>query len=399
MTSWFSDSPPAGADGRSGDGGDGERSDGSGPDGEPVGAAEDAGPRPPSAVELLRSGRHPSLRGRRDGWPTWARLAWAGMWVLIGAVLIVLPFLLEDLPLRRFASLLVLMLGVLGVVVATGHAGLITLGHGAFVGIGAFAMGGFLDFAGWPFWLSALASFVFCCGVGWLLGLPALRIRGIYLALVTLGVAVVFPSLAKRFGRLTGGQTGRNIETTMSPPSWTGLGDEWAITWRYYFCLIVCLVAFVATRNVLIGRMGRAMQAVRDDETSAATFGIELTRLKAGAFGLSAGLAGLAGALQVVLFPFVSHDQFGLFLSFRLYAAAVLGGVGHLIGAVWGVIALIVVPLLNGLAGRLRGDPGVGLLENDVIVFGIGLVALTFLSPNGVAGLFDRLGRRLERRN
>lgn len=368
------------------------------PDPDPEdGPADGEKPGSRSSIDILRSGDHPALGSRGDRLQRWARLSRIGLFSLVTLVLTLLPIVLEDLALRRFAGLLVLMLGVLGVVVATGHAGLISLGHGAFVGTGAFAMGAFVDFLNWPFPIAVFASFLFCCGVGWLLGIPALRIKGIYLALVTLGIAVVFPSLAKRFGPITGGTTGRNIDTTMSPPSWTGLGDEWAITWRYYFCLIVCLVAFVATRNVLAGRMGRAMQAVRDDETSAATFGIDPTRLKAGAFGLSAGLAGLAGALQVVLFPFVSHDQFGLFLSFRLYAAAVLGGVAHLIGAVWGVLALILVPALNGLAGRLRGDPGTGLLENDVIVFGIGLIALTFLSPDGLAGIFDRLGRRFDR--
>lgn len=354
-------------------------------------------PRTSPSVEVPAVGGHPALTRRRDGWPQWARLARAGLWALVLAVLLLLPLVLEDLALRRFGSLLVLMLGVLGVVVATGHAGLISLGHGAFVGIGAFAMGAFVDFRGWPYPVSIVATFVVCVAIGWLIGIPALRIRGIYLALVTLGVAVVFPSLAKRLGRISGGTTGRNIDNTLTPPSWTGLGEEYTITWRYYFCLVVCAILFVGTYNVLIGRMGRAMQAVRDEETAAASFGVNLTRLKAGAFGLSAGLAGVAGALQVTLFPFVSHDQFGLFLSFRLYAAAVLGGVAHLMGAVYGVLALIVVPTGNDLAGRFVGDPGVGLLENDVIVFGIGLVILTYLAPNGVAGFFERIGRRLGR--
>ncbi|MDH3294242.1 MAG: branched-chain amino acid ABC transporter permease, partial [Acidimicrobiia bacterium] len=326
-----------------------------------------------------------------------SRLLRLARWAVVGAFLIALPALVDQLALRQYASLMVLALGVLGVVVATGQAGLISLGHGAFVGLGAFTMGWFLDHRGWPFVLAVIGTFAVCSAAGWLLGLPALRIKGIYLALVTLGVAVVFPSLAKRFPAVTGGTTGRAIDARMEPPAWTGLGADQAVTWRYWFCLLVCALAFLGTRNVMDGRMGRAMQAVRDDEAAAATFGINLIRAKAGAFGLSAGLAGMAGALQVVLFPFVSHEQFTVFLSFRLYAAAVLGGVIHLVGAVYGVLALIAVPTLNEGLGAVAGRDE-GLLRNDVIVFGIGLIALTFVSNDGLAGVVERIRHRVATR-
>ncbi len=301
---------------------------------------------------------------------------------LVALALLILPFVIDPISLRRTASLIVLTLAVLGVVVATGYGGLISLGHGAFVGFGAFAMGAFLDLVDLPFVPALIATFMLSWLVGWLLGLPALRIKGIYLALITLGLGVVFPSLAKRFPVITGGGSGRPIDKTMEAPSW--LGSDYTITYRYFFCLAVCLLMFWLTSNVLNGRMGRAMQAVRDDETSAATFGIDLVSTKAGAFGLSAALAGTAGALQAVLFPFVSHEQFNVFLSFRLYAAAVIGGAAYLMGAVYGVIALIVVPAINGV---------VGLFDNDVFVFGAGLILLTFISPDGIAGWLRRTGR------
>ena len=223
--------------------------------------------------------------------------------MFVGAlvVLLGLPLVLDPISLRRTAGVIVLMLAVLGVVVATGYGGLISVGHGAFVGLGAFAMGAFLDFAHLPFVVAVAATFAFCWAVGWLLGIPALRIRGIYLALVTLGVAVVFPSLAKRFPAVTGGVTGRPLETTLEAPGW--LGDDHTIAWRYYFCLAVCAVLFWLTANVVRSRVGRAVRAVRDDETAAAAFGIDLVRTKAATFGLSAALAGTAGALQAVLFP------------------------------------------------------------------------------------------------
>lgn len=332
------------------------------------------------------------------GWPHWVRQLTRALILTIGLLLIILPFLIESIALRRNAGLLVLSLGVLGLVVATGKAGLISLGHGAFVGLGAFAMGAFVDLVRLPYPLALAASFATCCLFGWLLGLIALRVKGIYLALITMGLAVVFPSVAKRFPSITGGTSGRPIENTLEAPAWTGFSDSQTITVRYYFCLMVCIAAFVLTRNLLQGRVGRAMQAVRDGETAAAAFGISIVRLKAGAFGYSAGLAGTAGALQVVLFPFVSHEQFNVFLSFRLYAAAVLGGIGAIIGAIYGVIAIVIVPTLNDVAGGLIRDDGRGLLDNDVIVFGVGLILLTFVSPDGFAGLLQRIGRRFSNR-
>jgi branched-chain amino acid transport system permease protein len=259
---------------------------------------------------------------------------------------------------------------------------LITLGHGAFVGVGAFAMGAFLDIVDLPFLAAVVATFVLSGAVGWLLGLPALRIKGIYLALITLGVGVLFPSLAKRFPRITGGASGRPVDKSLEAPDW--LGADYTVAYRYFFCLVICVAMFALTAAVLGSRWGRAMQAVRDDETAAATFGVNIVFVKAGAFGLSAALAGTAGALQVVLFPFVSPEQFTIFLSFRLYAAAVIGGAAYVMGAVYGVLALIVVPAINS---------AIGLFENDVFVFGAGLILLTFVSPDGIAGWLRRTGR------
>ncbi len=301
--------------------------------------------------------------------------------MLAGAALLLLPLVVDPIGLRRYGSLVVLSLGVLGVVVATGYTGLISLGHGVFVGLGAFTMGSLLDRAHLPFLVALPMTFVIISAVGWLLGVPALRIKGIYLALLTLGVGILFPALVKQFPRFSGGVSGRRIDAEFNPPAWTGLSENQTVLWRYLFCLAVCGVMFWLTANVLNGPVGRAMQAVRDDETAAASFGVKLVRIKAGAFGLSAGLAGVGGALQVVLFPFVSHEQYTIFLSFRLYAAALLGGVATMAGAVWGVLALVLIPAVND---------ALNLLDNDTLVFGMGLIILTFISPDGIAGLLSR---------
>jgi branched-chain amino acid transport system permease protein len=215
-------------------------------------------------------------------------------------------------------------------------------------------------------------------------GLPALRLTGIQLALVTLGVAVAFPVIARQFPKLTGGVSGRPVHSVVDPPSWAPPGLDEPTAFRFAVSVAVCLVGFWLAYNLTHSRVGRAMRAVRDDPTAAVASGIDLTGIRLGAFAFGAALAGMAGALQVMLFPFVSHDQFDVFLSLRLYAAAVVGGLVSIFGAITGVIALVAIPRIND---------AVGFLDNDTIVFGLGLIVLTFVAPDGIVGLYRR-GRR-----
>lgn len=324
-----------------------------------------------------------SMATRRP--PTgWVRRAFVAIGML---VLIALPFLLPSFRLQRYSELIALSLGVLGLNIVTGQTGLISLGHGAFVGLGAFSMVVLLDDVGLPFLIALPVAFLITSTFGAVVGLPALRIRGIYLALVTMGLGIVFPILVKKFPSLTGGVSGRGVEFQMMPPGWTGLSESDAAIWQYFVCLAICVALFVVTHQIMDSTLGRSMKAVRDNETAAAIFGINLTVTKLTSFALSAGLAGVAGALQTILTPgsgskaFVKFDQFTVFLSFRLYAAAVLGGLSELIGAVYGVLALLVIPALNEI---------LGLFESDALVFGLGLILLTYVSPDGIAGLIRR---------
>lgn len=301
---------------------------------------------------------------------------------VLALVAIALPLISDDLTLRRQTQLIVLVLAVLGVNLITGYTGLISLGHGVFVGTGAFAMANFIDW-GLPAWAALIASTVFVGLVGVILGLPGLRVRGLHLALITFGLALAFPPLVRRLGKLTGGTTGRDVDIEFMPPAFLGI-DEHAQIWRYVVCLAVVSIWFVLAWSLVNSRMGRALRGVRDNELASAAFGINLTMAKTGAFGISAAMAGTAGALQAILFPFVSHAQFDAFLSLRLYAAAVLGGLGTLAGAIFGVIALITVPTVND---------ALGLLDNEAVVFGLGLVVMTFVAPDGLAGLFSGAGQ------
>lgn len=308
-----------------------------------------------------------------------SRWFWPG-WVLLALVIVIPPLVVEPLDLNKLSRLVVLVLAVLGVNLLTGYTGLISLGHGVFVGVGAFTMANMID-QGMSLFIAGILATAFTGFVGVVLGLPALRVRGLYLALITFGFALAFPPFARRLGSWTGGVTGRTVDNeAFSPPSFLGLDDHVHV-WRYGCCIAVVALWFLIARNLIDSRIGRAMRTIRDDEAAAATFGINVRALKAGVLAISAAMAGTAGVLQAILNPYVSHGDFDAFLSLRLYAAAVLGGLGTLVGAIFGVIALIAVPAING---------AVGLIDNDAVVFGAGLILITFVAPAGIAGLFQR---------
>jgi len=305
-----------------------------------------------------------------------------GLAVLAIAVIIP-PFVTTALELTKLSRLVVLVLAVLGVNLLTGYTGLISLGHGVFVGVGAFAMANLID-QGMSLYLAGILATLFTGAVGLVLGLPALRVRGLYLALVTFGTALAFPPFARRLGTLTGGVNGRTVDNeAFVAPSFLGLDDHVHI-WRYGVCLAVVALWFVIIRNLINSRMGRALRTVRDNEPAAATFGISVRYAKAGALAISAAMTGTAGVMQAILNPYVSHASFDSFLSLRLYAAAVIGGLGTLAGAIYGVLALILIPTING---------AIELLDSDAIVFGAGLIIMTFVAPAGIAGLFEGWGR------
>jgi len=320
-----------------------------------------------------------------------SRLSAVGI-ALLGVALFVIPFLTSTTSLRQASQIIVSVLAVLGVNIATGYGGMISLGHGVFVGVGAFATGYYVSDLSLP-WLVAIVLGAATAGVsGALVGLPALRIKGIHLALVTLGLAIVFRPLSKRFPSITGGVSGRSIEARFDAPGWwPGDGRMASSVYRYVFCVLVVLVALWATWNVVNSRFGRSMRALRDNDTAAAVYGVDLVAARVTTFALSAGLAGLCGALQVVLVPFVSQDKFPAQESLIIYASAVVGGLGTIWGSVLGVIARTVVGKVGSLAAGFDGLGPIGeffsLLDEPAFVFGFGLILLTFLFPRGLAGI------------
>ena len=320
-----------------------------------------------------------------------SRMSAFGIAVLCVA-LAVIPFLTTTTSLRQASQIIVSVLAVLGVNVATGYGGMISLGHGVFVGVGAFATGYSVDDLSMPGLLAITLGAATAGIAGAFVGIPALRIKGIHLALVTLGLAIVFRPLSKRFPSITGGVSGRSIEARFDAPGWwPGDGRMASSVYRYVFCVLIVLLALWAAWNVVNSRFGRSMRALRDNDTAAAVYGIDLVSARVTTFAISAGLAGLCGALQVVLVPFVSQDKFPAQESLVIYASAVVGGLGTIWGSVLGVVARTVVAKAGDAVAGFDGLGPIGeffdLLDESAFVFGLGLIVLTFLFPTGLAGI------------
>ncbi len=321
-------------------------------------------------------------------------MVWVGV-IAVAAVLLYWPMTSTTTELRQHSQLLVSVAAVLGVNVATGYGGMISLGHGVFVGVGAFGTAYFVDDMSLP-WMLAIVLGVITAGIaGALVGLPALRIKGIHLALVTLGLAIVFQPLAKRFPTFTGGVSGRAVDAHFDAPSWFGGGTRYAdAVWRYLWVILVLGLAILLTRNLIQGRPGRAIRAIRDNDTAAAVHGVNLVATRVGTFAVSAALAGLAGALQVLLVPFASQETYTAQASLVLYATAVIGGLGFIWGSVVGVAAREIVTWLGVQLSTVDGLGVVSeffaLLDEEAFVFGVGLIALTFVFPLGLVGATRR---------
>ena len=220
-----------------------------------------------------------------------------------------------------------------GLTVLTGLSGQISLGHGALMAVGAYCVALLIGNEQWALVPGLLAATAITAAVGLLLGAAATRLRGPYLAGVTLAFAVGLPALADKYSGTFGGENGLTINPP-TPPS--GLGATFPLErWEAWIACAGALVVLFVMRNVVSGGFGRAMRAVRDDEIAASLCGLRVARLQTIAFVLSAACAGLGGALLTVVLQLAAPGAFQVSLSLALLTAIVLGGLGSLIGAVW----------------------------------------------------------------
>jgi branched-chain amino acid transport system permease protein len=301
----------------------------------------------------------------------------------LALVAILIPFLFGPYRVGQFTLVLVYAVAVLGLNLLVGYSGQISLGQGAFFALGAYTAALLIEKASVPYLLAVPAAGALCFVAGFLFGVPALRLHGLYLALVTLGLAIALPQLIKRFDGLTEGTQGLTVEQPEAP-GWLPLADD---QFLYLLCLVIAALMFLIAWNLMRGQLGRAVKAVRDGEIAASTLGVDLAATKTLVFAVSAGYAGVAGALYVFAIGFVAPEAFTLTVSFAFLAAIVVGGLATISGAIFGALFIEFVPVY-------ASDVNVALTG---VIYGGVLIAFMWLLPGGAASLPRRL-RALARR-
>ena len=318
--------------------------------------------------------------------PVNSRWAWIGG-VLIAIALLVLPFLFKNYRVFQFNLVLVYAVAILGLNILTGFNGQFSLGHGAFYAFGAYTAAILMSLVQLPYWATLPAAFVVCFAIGVLIGFPALRLADHFLALATFALALAVPQLLKykAIEHLTGGVQGIVLSKPEPPFEFNLFGQPLsADRWLYFFTLAVAALMFLLAWNLLRGRVGRALVAIRDHPIAASAMGINLPLYKSLCFGTSAGTTGLAGALGAIVVAFVSPDSFTVMLSIFLLVGVVVGGVASIPGAIFGGIFIQYVP---NLADQLSKSA-------PAAIYGVLLIALMYLLPSGVMGALKRLKLR-----
>jgi branched-chain amino acid transport system permease protein len=294
------------------------------------------------------------------------------------AVAVVIPFVAKSFIIFQLTEVMIYGLAILGLNLLTGFNGQFSLGHSAFYGIGAYTAAILIHNYDVSYLWTLPAAGVVCFCVGFLFGLPALRLQNLYLALATFALAVAMPQILK-FHALeawTGGVQGLNVDQPDAPGFLPIDGDQWL----YFFTLGVVLVMFAAAANLVRSRAGRAIMAIRDNPIAAAAMGINLSLYKTLTFGVSAFFTGVAGALGALAIGFVAPDSFNFLLSVSFLVGLVIGGVGSIPGCLFGGLFVLYVPnIANSISTGLAGA-----------IYGVILLLVIFVMPAGAAG-FVRL--------
>ncbi len=326
--------------------------------------------------------------------------------VVVAALLVLLVWQLvsgaEPSSLGKYTEAMALAIAALSLNLLFGFNGQISLGHSAFAGISAFFLGYSVRFWDNKPFVSLAEACVLCFVVGFLVGLPALRLKGPYLALVTLAIAYVWPTVAAQFlERKVTAVTGESALTKfrVNPPTWTGLSTsrEDRALYLFWVALALMLICYVIVRNLRKSRIGRSLVAVRDNETAAAVMGVNLARTKTVTFGVSAAMAGVSGWLIAAKIGTIDENSFTILTSIKYILALILGGVATFTGPIVGAFVYYFAddylkqhaPTWDWLPAKFGDGPIASFL------LGVLVIACVFVAPQGVVGLFRRIGRKI----
>ncbi len=287
------------------------------------------------------------------------------------------PFVVDTYALVLLTSFTTAAIAIAGLNILFGYAGQISIGHAAFLGVGAYTAAILVDRYGWPYPLAILVAMALAFVLGYLLSIPALRLAGLYLALLTLAIGVVFTCVVRRLSDLTNGDRGM-FGVEWDPPAWTGLyGFEGQTIWVFWVSGLCLLIVCVLLYNVATSRVGRSLIAVRDHHLAAASLGVPVARVKAMAFAVAGMLGALAGALTAASVGVLTPDQFGVVRSVELIVAVVVGGVASIRGSLIGALFYVFMPYY---ASEITSSALSGF------IFAVAIVVALFVAPRGVDG-------------
>ncbi len=303
--------------------------------------------------------------------------------VLVLAAAVTLPFVLSGFRVFQFTQVYIYAIALLGLNILTGFNGQISLGHGAFYAIGAYTTAIMIDKWSIGYGWTIPTAGVLCLVIGFLFGWPALRLEGLYLALATFSLALAVPQILKYFEHWTGGSQGIVLSKPKAPWRLPLTEDQWL----YFLTLAILIVLFIVAANLLGGRTGRAIVAIRDNHLAAETMGINSALYKSLVFGVSAAYTGVAGALSGIAIAFVAPDSFNVFLSITLLTGIVIGGLATISGAIFGAVFIQFVP--NWAQDITKAAPWA--------IFGIFLIVFMYVMPRGIAGSLRLVWIRMTR--
>jgi branched-chain amino acid transport system permease protein len=333
-------------------------------------------------------------------------------WLVVLAVLFFLglPTVVSSYMTSEWGQALILAIAIMGLNILVGYSGQLSLGHGAFMALGAYISAILARHYKVDFLLTIPIAAVVTGGVGFLFGVPALRLSPLYLALATFALAVVSPSIIKRPAGLTGGVQGILVLQPDPPGVASGIfstitgtamtGDQWI----YYVTLVIAILLFWVAWNLSRHRPGRAMRAIRDGEVAAAASGVNVAGFKTLAFGISAFYAGTAGSLFALSTGFISPDTFPVSLSIQLLVGAVIGGLASIPGPLLGAVFAYFLPIESNQwvpSQTWLPDQITSTVKNagPAVSYGVVLIVLMIFAPNGIVGLvrgwYGTLYRRL----
>ena len=298
-------------------------------------------------------------------------------WKIIGWIVAVIILLAAPLFLGKYTIFLLSLLAIyalvaLGLNLLMGYTGQIAAGHAGFLALGAYFTAIIGENLPWlPCPVSLLLAGIFTGAIGFLLGIPILRLKGFYIAMATLAFGVVVSEVILQWSSLTGGDDGFSVPTAHIA------GFAFDSDFKLYYLIIpVTLIMTILAKNLVNGYIGRAFIALRESEVAAQIIGIDLARYKTIAFAISAFYTGVAGGLFAYLITYLSPDAFTIELSVDFIAMIVIGGMGSILGSIIGAV------ILTGMQQVLAG-----LLDLQILIFGISLIVFMIFMPKGITGM------------